>query len=334
LLGAGYAWVGVSVQKVGVEELKRRDPSRYGVLEHPGDGYTYDIFTRAGRIVADPASPVLGGLHPRVVLASGASQSATGLLTYVNAVHPLVGVDDGFQLQSHVGVALPLPEGASMPAHPIVRTDVDVPVLDVQSETDIIVFGTHRNRQEDHANFRLWEVAGSGHAAEYGRSLTWPPNPTAPGDPCTARINSAPTFAVGKAARAALARWSTTGVAPPSAPRVGLADPAAPDPVARDQYGNALGGIRYPHVEVPIARVDGLQNSAPPEDPGQVFFCVLAGRTLPLSDTQLAEMYPTSATYLARFNAAMDRAVRARFLLPEDAQLLKATAAASPPVAP
>jgi hypothetical protein len=104
--------------------------------------------------------------------------------------------------------------------------------------------------------------------------------------------------------------------------------------VARDQYGNALGGIRYPHVEVPIARVDGLQNSAPPEDPSQVFFCVLAGRTLPLSDTQLAELYPTSATYLARFNAATDRAVRARFLLPEDAQLLKAAAAASPPVAP
>ena len=71
-----------------------------------------------------------------------------------------------------------------MPERPIVRTDIDVPVLDVQSETDIVALRTHLNRQEDHPNFRLWELAGSGHIGEYGRSLTWPPNPTTPGDPC------------------------------------------------------------------------------------------------------------------------------------------------------
>ncbi len=198
LLEEGYVWVGVSAQKAGVDDLKQRDPGRYGALQHPGDDYAYDIFTRAGRIVSDPASPVLGGLHPEVVLASGTSQSASGLLTYINAVHPLVAVYDGFQLQSHLGGAMAVRQGASMPASPIVRTDIDVPVLDVQSETDIVFFRTHRNRQDDHPHFRLWELAGSSHAGEYGRSLTWPPNPTAPGDPCTERINSAPMFAAGQ----------------------------------------------------------------------------------------------------------------------------------------
>jgi hypothetical protein len=332
LLQKGYAWVGVSAQKVGVDDLKRRDPDRYGTLEHPGDAYAYDIFTRAGRIIAHPTSPVLGGLHPQVVLASGASQSASTLLTYINAVHPLVNVYDGFQLVSHLGFAGAPGDGQPMPTHPIVRTDVDVPVLDIQSETDIVVFRTHLNRQDDSPNFRLWELAGTAHAGEYGRSLTWPPNPTAPGDPCTERINSAPTFAAGKAATAALAQWATTGTAPPSAPRVTLGDPAAADPVARDQYGNALGGVRYPHIEVPIARIDGVANSAPPDDPSQGFFCVLAGRTLPFSDAQLADLYPTSADFVARFGAAADQAVDARFLLAEDADVLKAAAAASPPV--
>lgn len=277
---------------------------------------------------------MLGGLRPRAVLAAGTSQSASWLLTYINAVHPLVEVYDGFQLLSHLGAALPIHAGASMPASPIVRTDVDVPVLDVQTETEVAVLGTHRNRQDDSPNFRLWEVAGSAHVAEYGRSLTWPSVPTAPGDPCTERINSAPTFAVGKAATAALARWATAGVAPPSAPRLELVDPSATDPVARDSYGNALGGIRYPHVEVPTARVDGLPNTAPPDDPGQALLCLLSGRTIPLSDAQLAELYPRSAVYRARFEAATGRAVRDGFLLPEDAELLEAAAAASPPVDP
>lgn len=334
LLGKGYAWVGVSAQQVGVDALKRQDPERYNILQHPGDAYAYDIFTRAGRIVANPASPVLGELHPRVVLASGSSQSASTLLTYINAVHPLVNVYDGFQLQSHLGLAWGLGDGHPMPEHPIVRTDITVPVLDVQSESDIVVWRTHLNRQEDHANFRLWELAGSSHIGEYGRSLTWPPDPTAPGDPCTERINSAPAFAMAKTATAALARWAREGVAPPSVSRITLGDPSAPDPIGRDQYGNSLGGIRYPHVDVPVARVDGVQNTAPTGAPPiQGFICSLSGRTLPFSDARLAELYPMAGDYVTQFGAAADRAVDAGFLLPEDADVLKAAAAASPPIA-
>ncbi len=55
----GYAWVGVSAQKVGVDGfaenpagLKAWDPTRYGSLVHPGDAYAYDIFTQAARAVA------------------------------------------------------------------------------------------------------------------------------------------------------------------------------------------------------------------------------------------------------------------------------------------
>jgi hypothetical protein len=87
-------------------------------------------------------------------------------------------------------------------------------------------------------------------------------------------------------------------------------------------------------VEVPTARVDGLANTAPPDDPGQALLCLLSGRTIPLSDAQLAELYPRSAVYRARFEAATGRAVRDGFLLPEDAELLEAAAAASPPVDP
>ena len=67
----GFAVVGVSAQRVGVEgptaelaalgmvspSLKGDDPERYGDLQHPGDDFSYDIFTQAARLLgARPAA--------------------------------------------------------------------------------------------------------------------------------------------------------------------------------------------------------------------------------------------------------------------------------------
>ena len=50
----GFAWVGVSAQRAGIEgfpgvetvALRGWDPDRYGTLEHPGDDFSFDIFTK------------------------------------------------------------------------------------------------------------------------------------------------------------------------------------------------------------------------------------------------------------------------------------------------
>ena len=64
----GYAWVGVTTQKVAVDGnpldsrtvseniiaypgLREWDAKRYGTLHHPGDAWSYDIFSQAGRLV-------------------------------------------------------------------------------------------------------------------------------------------------------------------------------------------------------------------------------------------------------------------------------------------
>ena len=89
----GYAWVGVSAQSVGVNGfpgpqaagLKQWDPERYGSLDHPGDTYSYDIFSPAGRVVgpdrAKSANDPMGGLVVKRLVAAGASQSAGRLRT-------------------------------------------------------------------------------------------------------------------------------------------------------------------------------------------------------------------------------------------------------------
>ena len=67
VLRSGYAWVGVSAQRIGIEGgpiavpvpnaegrglgvgIRNIDPERYGDLHHPGDAYSYDIYTQAAQ---------------------------------------------------------------------------------------------------------------------------------------------------------------------------------------------------------------------------------------------------------------------------------------------
>ena len=115
LAAQGHAWVGVSAQKVGIDgggfvesiHLKLLAPERYSELEHPGDAWSFDIFTQVGGLLRGPAEEnPLGGLVPEQVLAAGESQSAACLVTYINAVDPHAQVFDGFFVHGRPGVGV------------------------------------------------------------------------------------------------------------------------------------------------------------------------------------------------------------------------------------
>ena len=99
------AEVGASTDKSG---LKNIDPERYGTLVHPGDAYSFDIYSQVGRAISERPEDVLGGLVPKQVIAIGQSQSAGFLTTVVNAVHPLDPVYDGFLIHSRVANPAPV----------------------------------------------------------------------------------------------------------------------------------------------------------------------------------------------------------------------------------
>jgi hypothetical protein len=154
MVRAGYAYVAVSAQRVGVEggesligldmSLKTQDPTRYASLRHPGDAFCYDIFSQIGRLVQDAErSGVLGPLKPEHVIAVGESQSALFLTTYVNAADPLAKVYDGFLVHSRFAPAAPLDGNSifadSQPNTPqpvTFRVDLRVPLITVVTETD------------------------------------------------------------------------------------------------------------------------------------------------------------------------------------------------------
>jgi hypothetical protein len=355
---AGAAWVAVSAQAVGVQGgqtiigetapggLRASDPARYGSLVHPGDSYSYDIYSQAGVVARNNTSPsVLGKLTVKRVIAVGDSQSAFRLVTYIDAVQPIAHVYDGFLVHSRNGVGSAL---ASPPLDPIaapdgaalIRADLDVPVLQLLTESDLVLLRAYPARQPDTKRLRTWEVAGTSHADFYQGGVGFADVgdgqaervlldvASANGGPlnCAQPINYGPQYLVLASAIDHLDRWVATGVAPPSGQPLDIAG-GPPVVINRDVHGNALGGIRTPVVDVPTATLRGDGNAG-------ATFCFLFGNTVPFDPATLAALYPTHQGYVAKFDQATDAAVKAGFILAPDAKNLKAAAAASTTGAP
>ena len=359
MVRAGCVYVAVSAQRVGVQggaslgiggmSLKTQDPIRYAGLHHPGDAYSYDIFSQLGRLIRDAsAESILTGLSPKSVVAVGESQSAMFLTSYVNAVDPLAAVYDGFLIHSRFAPAAPL-DGSSIFAEsrsavpPAVRfrLDLRVPLMTVITETDLFGgprLGYHRARQPDTEWLRTWEIPGTAHADNYtirvapidtgsasvdDLAAAYAPTDVLMGHHLGHAINFAPQHHyVLQAAVAALCNWVRTGRPAPGAPPIAVSDsvPAAP---LLDRNGLALGGIRTPWVDVPIARTSGIGTQ-------QSALSDLFGSGELFDTATIHTLYPKGAAdYLAAFTAALDSAIGSGFILAADrGEILDLAAAA------
>jgi hypothetical protein len=302
--------------------LKALDPERYGSLEHPGDGYSFDIFTQVARAVRG-GGELLGGIEPEVVLAAGESQSAIALTTYYNGVQPLTRVFDGFFVHSRGSRALPLVEPGAYAdlagsitsgGLALLRTDLEAPVMELQAESDVVgVLSSLDVRQPDSDRFRLWEVAGTAHADAHLMGEM------ASAIDCGVPINDGPMHLVAKAALRALDTWVRSGEEPPGAPLLEVTEGLVPE-IQRDSDGIALGGIRTPPVDVPVDVLSGVAG------PSTDLICILLGSSTPLAEARLAELYPSRDEYEQQYAAAADRTIQAGFVLDADRDALMAYA--------
>jgi len=122
-----------------------------------------------------------------------------------------------------------------------------------------------------------------------------------------------------QAAFADFVRWVVHGTPPPSPPRFRLSS-SHPATLALDRYGNVVGGVRTPAVDLPVSTLSG----APP--PGASSICSLFGSTTQFSTQMLASLYGTPAKYLARFTADLDRAIAGGYILANNRAALLAQA--------
>ena len=321
LLREGWAFVHVSAQKAGLccTPLTPQvwDPQRYAAINHPGDQYSADMFSQVAKAIGSHPTSLdpMSGLKVRRVIAAGQSQSADKLYDYVVNNQDDAHVIDGFLIHGNGTVKKTFPK------------PLTVPVLNLLSD-----------READPAPptndplYRLWEVAGTAHSdyfigyqSVHGNGPRAADQPAADEDSyrqiidkagnygqvpdpmlgtCTLAGAAMPMHYATSTALHELNAWIKTGTRPPAAPRFRF-DPTTGQ-LAKDQYGNTEGGIRLPPIEVPVATYASTS-------------CYLGGITVPFTDVQLQQLYPTFDDYQARMHAATDTAVRKGWLLPPDA---------------
>jgi hypothetical protein len=317
LMRSGYAWVGVSAQRVGVNHLRTWSPGRYGTLDVSqrvvgfetitNDALAYDAFSQAAQAVRSPVGiDPLGGLEPQLVIATGHSQSAACLATYVNAIQPLSDAFDAFALHGSLG-------------NPV-RVDLEVPVWKVLAESDVNVFNEAQVRRPDDALFRTWEVAGTSHVDRrtYARRAPLERRDlgTAVGDSLSCGVMPpGSTVPFGYALAAGLEHLVARvrqGTPMPTAPPLETVSIFPTVVLARDGFGNVLGGLRLSQVEVPSA-----VNSGTNTGPGA---CNRWGYTLPFDPQTIATLYPSQGVWLSQVSDATDQNLLDGFILAPDAQ--------------
>jgi hypothetical protein len=315
LLREGWAFVHVSAQAAGVcctpLTPKIWDPVRYARLSHPGDDYSFDMFSQIAQAFRSPPGvDPMDGLDVERIIAAGQSQSASRLYGYVTEAQADAGVIDGFLIHG----------GGSK----TYETPPTAPVLHLLSDAE-----ASPSEPSTTTNYRLWEVAGTSHSDFYigyhqvvGQGPRFAAGARRPASAdedlhrvagnygeqphpmhltCILAGGAMPMRYATMAALKHLDRWIADGTAPPNGPRFAFDG----DGQAKDGVGNALGGIRLPPIDVPVARYEST-------------ICELGGITIPFTEVQLRTLYPTHADYYAKMQAATAATVSQGFMLPED----------------
>ncbi len=332
LMRSGDIFVGIDAQAVGINApktgLKAWNPERYGSLHvpaaveqigsTPADAGMFDIFGQGLEALRAPAGvDPLAGMRPRTLLATGTSQSALYLYLYAMAVDRLHKLADGY-LIAEASTSTLGQNGPTSVNLPVAGTRV--PVMFINSETD-----SSFNRSPDVANFRLWEVAGTTHLDRDARDYQEVLVERDFGAPMTALegcehppFSRIPFKYAQDAAYEHLKNWVATGAAPATQPSF---DYDAEGLILRDGFENALGGVRLPQFDVPVAN-DSRENTGRCK--------ALYGRSVPFGAGLLRTLYPTHADYVAKVQAATRTALASGVIVPADAALTIAAAKASP----
>ena len=333
------AWVGVTVNAGqaspggmpgGVPMLKESDPQRYDRLDlralpapaletRPSDPIPFDpeamrrrltaatpqghaIVAQAAAALRDPGSGLLGREAATVVYASGWSQTGLFWRNYLDhGHHDRAGAAHGRSpVDAYLINVAPAPE----------RRPADAVVWHVLSESEVV--GTLNppmvavEDSDDGPRARGYEVPGSFHYWHLSRRMaSVPVRPDHP-DP----HNDRPWYLVTHALLARLDAWVRDGVTPPRAPRIAR-DTTADDGVARDEVGNACGGLRTPWVDVPDARYLPRCTCNP-----------AVGAMQPFTEEALIHRHGSRAEHRRRFSTRAEELAADGWLLERDLEVI------------
>lgn len=299
------------------------DPERYATLHIPDvTGINYVIETEIGALLKSGSRDrMLPDLNVRHVIFSGFSGSAAEVRGYITAEHFQLRMPNGGPIYDGY-----FPEQAAVGSDPQPIPDLDVPVIEIQGEREIINsfqrLGNLDYRRPDGPLYRLYEVAAQPHVFTKAGEVqnvygSWVCDSSR--GPFVASDSSVATqfdgWAIVSMGLRLLVRWVADGIPAPHAPRIELNG----DTVVRDQFGNAVGGVRSSYVNVPIASYAATSVN----DPNVVqpsATCNMVGYEFRLPEATLHMLYPTHAAYVLDVARDLATLTAQGWVTPQDAR--------------
>lgn len=196
-----------------------------------------------------------------------------------------------------------------------------VPFVAVQTETENARNGGSLTAQPDsdfsNLRYRRYEIAGATHDTKYSLLDYYAE------DPATEKIGMTPQYMgteqepndfpsqfVFAAIYRLLCQWVSIGVLPPTAPRIAVKH--GTDENCTDIYGNTVGGIRTPFIDVPVCTYYNYSHTKS----GDRFY--LFGYQKFFTRKQIKELYGDMETYLQKVTVSCDQQIKNGFLRMED----------------
>jgi hypothetical protein len=317
------------------------------------DGLVWDMLGQLGLLLkSEQRSEILPGFSKPWVYMTGVSQSAIYIRTWLAAFHDRYRTPDGEPVyDGYLAVVGPAMIRINQCAADVSLDDPvqkfvppDVPFISISSEGEM--WQSRFTHQSDaftrKGGIVTYEVAGASHRAADVSGLApdtisfAPPKdlaragfklPDAAGVSGLMPAGSLPNDFIWqpliRGAYHNLELWVRKGIKPPEAPGIALDAKAE---IKRDQLGNALGGVRMPYIEAPVAAHTGYITAGGMGG--------ITGFKKPFPPETLKALYPDNATYVAKFSAATDRLLAGRWISPEDAAAMKKAVSAPPPPDP
>jgi hypothetical protein len=306
-------WLGIT-QPASIATLKTFDFVRYGPLYGTNDAIIWDIISQVGALLKSKNNP-LRGFKVECIYGTGYSQTCGLMISYINSVHDLAILDNGKTVfDGYVPAAIGV---RPQTARNIIKPR-SAPVILVLTQSEFLNACVTRRPDSDSPEdrYRRYEVPGATHV--YERPLVCGASPD---DMARLGISRSPLFDPGvplppndfplyyllDGVFANLDRWVREGTPPPRAEPVSIIkNENQKMSIMLDDFGNAVGGVRTPYVDVPIV----TYHTGYPE-PG-------AGYKVPFVNALLKKLYHNHDGYVKQVIRATEKLIEDRWVTKSD----------------
>ena len=320
IMRSGHMWVMISSRGGNwLSMIRNSNQERYKSLTLPTPGLNPEILAQVVWMIRKSTPQIaLSQYRTRKIFFAGYSGDGAAAREFIEKHHADSLLPDKNHIFDGYFVA-----GTAVGSAPKPIADIDLPVIEIMNENEMIRSFERGSlslayRRDDGKNYRLYEIPGAGHITTRKREGS---EGAADYSACVERpLSQFPMDHLYNGAMHRLIVWVGKGVEPGRAERIRYLPGGKV--IARDEHGNARGGVRSTYLDVPIATYKVVSTRDPRRQNASTR-CEMIAHSVPFDKEKLDELYSNPAGYARKVDQRIRQLVKEGWYLEADAQEIR-----------